>query len=69
VTPHHVVPKPKPVKVTFNPFVNLVASSTLLATAADNGDRGHYLWFAGLAFALLATAGMSLHVLSVRMVQ
>jgi len=69
VTPHHVAPKPQPVKVTFNPFANLIASSTVLATAADNGDRGRYLWLAGLAFALLATAGLSLHVLSVRMVQ
>jgi len=69
---HHVAAKPvapKPVKVTFNPFANLVASSTVLATAADNSDRGRYLWFAGLAFALLASAGLSLHVLSVRMVQ
>lgn len=69
---HHVAAKPvapKPVKVSFNPFANLVASSGLLATSGDNGDRGRYLWLAGFAFAVLAAGGLSLHVLSVRVLQ
>jgi hypothetical protein len=59
-------PKPKPVKVTFNPFANLVAASAILATTDASGDRDRYLRFAGLAFAVLAGAGLCLHVLSIR---
>jgi hypothetical protein len=69
---HHVAAKPvapKPVKVTFNPFANLVVSASLLATGGDDGDRSRYLWLAGFAFALLAAGGLSLHVLSVRVLQ
>jgi len=61
--------KPKPVRVTFNPFGNLVAASNLLATAEGTSDRGRYLWLAGFAFALLAMAGLSLHLLAVRTVE
>jgi len=58
---------PKPVKVTFAaPFANLAATADVLAPAADGDRRGGYLWAAGLAFAVLAVAGLSLHVLSVR---
>jgi hypothetical protein len=69
VVHRHVAPKPKPVKVTFNPFANLVAASTILSTASDTSDRARYLWFAGFAFALLAVGGLSLHVLAVRTVE
>ena len=65
----HVAPKPKPVKVTFNPFANFVAASTVLGTTEDTGDRNRYLWLAGLAFAALALAGLSLQVLAVRTVE
>lgn len=61
--------KPKPVKVTFNPFANLVAASGLLATTGGTGDRTRYLLLAGFAFALLAASGLSLHVLVVRSVE
>jgi hypothetical protein len=62
----HVAPKPKPVKVTFNPFANFVAASNALATTEDSSDRDRYLRLAGLAFALLALAGLSLQLLAVR---
>jgi hypothetical protein len=60
---------PKPVKVTFNPFANLVAASTVLDAASGSSDRERYLWFAGFAFAALALAGFSLQVLATRGVQ
>jgi hypothetical protein len=70
VVHRHVAPKPKPVKVTFNPFANLVATSSLLAATAENtSDRDRYLWLAGMAFAVLAAAGLSLHVFAVRVVE
>jgi hypothetical protein len=69
VAHRHVAPKPKPVKVTFNPFANFVAASSALATADDNSSRDRYLRLAGLAFALLAAAGLSLHFLSVRVIE
>lgn len=59
---------PKPVKVTFTPFANVVASSDVSLATSGDGDRTRYLWLAGFAFAVLAAAGLSLHVLSVRMV-
>jgi hypothetical protein len=69
VVHRHVAPKPRPVKVTFNPFANVVATSALLGTAGDSSDRNRYLWLAGFAFALLAVAGLSMHVLAVRVVE
>ena len=68
VVHRHVAPKPKPrpVKVTFNPFANLVAASTILDAARGSSDRGRYLWLAGFAFAALALAGFSLQVLATR---
>jgi hypothetical protein len=69
VVHRHVAPKPKPVKVTFNPFTNFVAASSVLGTSGDTNDRARYLWFAGFAFAVLALAGLSMHFLSVRMAQ
>jgi hypothetical protein len=71
VVHRHVVPKPKPepVKVTFNPFANMVAASSVLGTTDDTNDRDRYLWLAGIAFAVLALAGLSLQVLAVRTVE
>lgn len=68
VVHRHVVPKPtpKPVKVSFNPFANLVASTSVLATTDSSGQRDRYLRYAGVAFALLAAAALSLHVQAVR---
>lgn len=57
---------PKPVKVTFAPFANLVASADVVTPTVGGDRRDRYLWAAGLAFAVLAVAGLSLHVLSVR---
>jgi hypothetical protein len=62
-------PKPKPVKVAFNPFANLVAASTVLDAASGSGDRDRYLLLAGFAFAALALAGFSLQVLATRSVE
>jgi hypothetical protein len=65
----HVVRRqvaPKPVKVTFAPFANLVGSADVLQPAVGGDRRGRYLWAVGLAFAVLAAAGLSLHLLSVR---
>jgi len=63
----HVVRRhvaPKPVKVTFAPFADLVASADMSLPAGGHRDR--YLWLAGIAFAFLAAAGLSLNLLSVR---
>jgi hypothetical protein len=65
----HVVHRhfaPKPVKVTFAPFANLAAAAEISLSTGDGGRRDRYLRFAGLAFALLAAAGLSVHVLSHR---
>jgi hypothetical protein len=69
VVHRHVAPKPKPVKVTFNPFANLVAASSVLSAAEGTSDRDRYLQLAGIAFALLAAAGLSFHTLAVRAVK
>ena len=69
VVHRHAAPKPKPVRVTFNPFARLVAASNLLAVPEDTSDRSRYLWLAGFAFAVLALAGLSLHTLAVRTVE
>jgi hypothetical protein len=66
VVRRHVAPKAKPVKVKFDPFTNFVAASSVLSAADDAGDRDRYLRLAGFAFALLAAAGLSLHVLALR---
>jgi hypothetical protein len=57
---------PKPVKVTFAPFANLAASADISLSTGDGGHRDRFLRFAGLAFALLAAAGLSLHVTALR---
>jgi hypothetical protein len=65
----HVAPKSKPlepVEVTFNPFAKFVAASDFVAISGDADRRDRYLRYAGLAFALLACAGLSLHLQAVR---
>jgi hypothetical protein len=69
VVHRHVAAKPKPVKVAFNPFANLVAASTVLDAASGGSDRERYLWLAGLAFAALALTGFSLQALATRSVE
>jgi hypothetical protein len=64
VVHRHVAPKP--VKVTFAPFADLVATADISLSTDDGGRRDRYLQFAGLAFALLAAAGLSLHVTALR---
>jgi hypothetical protein len=68
----HVVHRPvapKPVKVTFAPFANLaVATADINLPTGDGGPRDRYLRFAGLAFALLAVAGLCLHMTALRSV-
>jgi hypothetical protein len=61
-------PKPAPVTVTLAPMAHVLAAAKvpLPVTPTSDGGRDPYLWLAGLAFALLAVAGLSLHLLSVR---
>ncbi|MFL5981032.1 MAG: hypothetical protein ACJ74D_01800 [Gaiellaceae bacterium] len=68
-TKRHAVQRPaepKRVKMTFNPFARFVASDESFVTAGGGDDRGRYLWFAGFAFTLLAAAGLSLQLVSIR---
>jgi hypothetical protein len=65
----HVVRRhvaPKPVKVTFAPFANLAAAADINLPTIDGGRRDRYLRLAGLAFAVLAAAALSLHVTALR---
>ncbi len=66
VVRRHVAPKPKPVRVTFDPFANFVASSSVLSAADATSDRDRYLWLAGFAFALLAVSALSLQLIAAR---
>jgi hypothetical protein len=61
-------PKPAPVTVTLAPMAHVLAAAEapLPVVSTSDGGRDPYLWLAGLAFALLAVAGLSLHLLSVR---
>jgi hypothetical protein len=60
--------KPAPVTVTLAPMANVLAAAKvpLPVASPSDGGRDPYLWLAGLAFALLAIGGLSLHLLSVR---
>ena len=69
VVRRHVAPAPKPVKVTFAPFANLAAAADISLPTGDGGQGDRYLWFAGLAFAVLAVTGLSLQLLSTRFFQ
>jgi hypothetical protein len=68
VVRRRVKPKPAPVTVTLAPLAHVLAAAKvpLPAISTSDGGRDPYLWLAGLAFALLAVAGLSLHLLSVR---
>jgi hypothetical protein len=55
--------------VTFAPFANLAATADISLPAGNEGNRDRYLWLAGLAFAVLAVAGLSLQLLSTRFLQ
>jgi hypothetical protein len=59
---------PAPVTVTLAPMAHVLAAAKVPLPVASTSDSGRdpYLWLAGLAFALLAVAGLSLHLLSVR---
>jgi hypothetical protein len=61
-------PKPASVTVTLAPMAHVLAAAKvpLPVVSTSDGGRDPYLWLAGLAFALLAVAGLSLHLLSVR---
>lgn len=66
----HPRPKPKPATatVTLAPMAHVLAAAKfpLPVASTSDGGRDPYLWLAGLAFALLAVTGLSLHLLSVR---
>jgi hypothetical protein len=55
----------KPVPISLAPLAHILAASRLPLPAAQDDERP-YLWLAGLAFAVLAVAGLSLQVLSLR---
>jgi hypothetical protein len=57
--------KAAPVSNWLAPLPRVVAAARIPSPAA--GERDHpYLWLAGIAFAVLAVAGLSLHTLSMR---
>jgi hypothetical protein len=65
----HKRAKPAPVKVTLAPLAHVLAAANTqlpVPTTSSEGGKDPYLWLAGLAFAVLAVAGLSLHLLSVR---
>jgi hypothetical protein len=55
----------KPVTVSLAPIAHILAASRLPAPPGP-ADKEPYLWLAGLSFAVLALAGLSLQVLTVR---
>lgn len=59
------VRKPKPAAITLAPIAHVLAASRLPLPAA-RADKPPYLWLAGFSFAILAVAGLSLQVLTVR---
>ena len=71
-THRHVVakanpkPAPKPITLRLNPLAGVLAGSHVTLSATPDDRRGRYLWLAGLSFALLAAAGLSLYLLSSR---
>jgi hypothetical protein len=58
----------KPVSVSLAPLAHVLAAARLPAPPAPD-ERDPYLWLAGLSFAVLAVAGLSLQVLTVRYVR
>ena len=64
---HVIVTKPKPVTITLASVPELAAA--VKAPLLSSGEHGHpYLLGAGVAFGLLALAGLSLHYLSLRVI-
>jgi hypothetical protein len=58
--------KAPPVSTWLTPLSRVVAAAQI-PLPATQGRRDHpYLWLAGIAFAVLAVAGLSLHTLSMR---
>ena len=58
-----------PPKVTLAPVAEIVAAAQLPIPSARAADDDSFLWAAGLAFALLAVAGLSLQLLCIRVYQ
>jgi hypothetical protein len=54
-----------PVSDWLAPLPRVVAAARTPSPAANERDHP-YLWLAGIAFAVLAAAGLSLHMLSMR---
>lgn len=61
--PVHRPVKPEPISLA--PIAHIVAASRLPLPSANDEERP-FLWLAGLAFAVLAIAGLSLQLLSLR---
>jgi hypothetical protein len=60
--------KRAPVTPSLAPLEELLAvTKTPVPPADENEDK--YLWLAGLAFAVLAAAGLSLHLLAARLLE
>src|SRR5207245_10492131 len=57
--------KAPPVSSWLAPLRRVVAAAGLPVPAADNRDHP-YLWLGGIALAVLAVAGLSLHMLTMR---
>jgi hypothetical protein len=68
VVRHGKKAKPVPVTQLLAPAKQVLAAARIPvpSLADDSGSRDRYLWLAGLAFALLAVAGLSVHFLSAR---
>lgn len=61
----HKRKRTEPVQVVLAPIAHIVAASRLPALRTRDEQRP-YLWLAGLSFAVLALAGLSLQLLTVR---
>jgi hypothetical protein len=57
--------KAAPASTWLAPLPRVVAAAGIPLSAANEPDDP-YLWLAGVAFAVLAVAGLSLHLLSLR---
>jgi hypothetical protein len=63
--PVRPIAKAPPVSTWLAPLPGVVAAARTSLPTAGEGDHP-YLWLAGIAFAVLAVAGLSLHLLSMR---
>jgi hypothetical protein len=65
--PKKVVHRPaRQQKISLAPITGVLAASRLGAPPVAPADKEPYLWLAGLSFAVLAVAGLSLQLLTVR---